>query len=176
MQTALPTRRFSMTELIHTPTGSRDFDFLLGGRIVRNRRLRERLAGCDEWDEFEATCFARPVLGGIGNVEEFSTEWAGGIGGLSLRLFDQTTGKWYIYWTDTRRCGELEAPVVGTFSDGTGIFEGPDVLEGRPVLVRYSWLDTTSATPRWEQALSDDGGLTWETNWIAWSTPAGDAS
>ena len=24
----------------------------------------------------------------------------------------------------------------------------------------------TTPTPRWEQAFSDDGGVTWEANWI----------
>ena len=29
----------------------------------------------------------------------------------------------------------------------------------------------TTSTPRWEQAFSDDGGLTWETNWVMEFTP-----
>ena len=32
-----------------------DFDFWMGTWTVQNRRLRERLAGSDEWEEFEAT-------------------------------------------------------------------------------------------------------------------------
>jgi hypothetical protein len=163
-----------MIETIPSVSGVRDFDFLLGTRTVYNRRLRQRLAGCDEWDEFEATCVARPILNGMGNAEEFRTSWGGGIVGYSLRLFEPRTKQWYIYWTDTRRSGELEPPVVGTFWGGTGIFEGPDVFEGRPVQVRYSWLDVHTSEPRCEQALSDDGGMTWETNWIAISTPLDD--
>ena len=56
-------------------------------------------------------------------------------------------------------------PVEGTFADGTGTFECDDTWEGRPVRVRYQWLDTASAQPRWEQSFSPDGGQTWEVNW-----------
>jgi hypothetical protein len=32
--------------------------------------------------------------------------------------------------------------------------------------VRFIWSRVTTSTPRWEQAFSEDGGQTWETNWI----------
>jgi hypothetical protein len=31
--------------------------------------------------------------------------------------------------------------------------------------VRFLWTRTDTESPRWEQAFSDDGGRTWETNW-----------
>jgi len=40
------------------------------------------------------------------------------------------------------------------------------------VAVRYIWSGVTTRTPRWEQAFSDDGGRTWETNWVMDFTPA----
>ena len=33
---------------------SQDFDFWMGRWAVRNRRLVQRLAGSDEWDEFDS--------------------------------------------------------------------------------------------------------------------------
>ena len=57
---------------------SRDFDFWMGRWSVHNRRLRKRLAGADEWDEFEATVVARPILGGMANEDEFRTDYDGG--------------------------------------------------------------------------------------------------
>jgi hypothetical protein len=146
-------------------SSARDFDFWTGTWRGRNRRLRERLAGCDEWDEFEGTCVARPILDGLGNMEEFRTDYQGGFVGMSLRLFDPLTGLWACYWIDSRRSGLLDAPVVGSFSNGTGIFECDDTFDGRPILVRFTWSDITSTTARWEQAFSDDGGETWETSW-----------
>ena len=51
-----------------------DFDFWLGSWKVHNRRLRERLADSDEWDEFEASRDRGPILDGLGNEDEFRTD------------------------------------------------------------------------------------------------------
>jgi hypothetical protein len=144
----------------------RDFDFWMGRWHVRNRRRRKWLAGCDEWDEFEATVAARPILDGMGNEDEFRTDHAGGYVGMSFRFFDPATRQWAIYWASTRQPGLLEPPVVGGFSGDTGVFEGPDTFDGQPIGVRYTWSGVTTPTPRWEQAFSADGGKTWETNWV----------
>jgi hypothetical protein len=32
--------------------------------------------------------------------------------------------------------------------------------------VRFLWSRTAAPSPRWEQAFSADGGVSWETNWI----------
>jgi len=109
---------------------ARDFDFWMSRWNVHNRRLRKRLAGADEWDEFEATVVARPILGGMGNEGEFRTDYNGGFIGMSFRFFDPAKKQWSIYWADTRRCGELDPPVFGTFSGDIGLFEGTDVFEG----------------------------------------------
>jgi hypothetical protein len=53
--------------------------------------------------------------------------------------------------------------MVGAFRGGAGEFFGDESVDGRTVLCRFLW---TSDPPRWEQAFSDDGGKTWETNWI----------
>jgi hypothetical protein len=151
-----------------------DFDFWMGQWKVLNRRLRARLAGSDEWEEFEATSVARPILGGLGNEDEFRTNHDGGFTGMSFRFFDPLKRRWSIYWADSRRPGVLDPPVFGAFTDDTGVFEGRDVFEGRPILVRFIWSGITTPTPRWEQAFSDDDGETWETNWIMDFSPAED--
>ena len=92
---------------------------------------------------------------------------------MSLRFFDPATRRWSIYWADSRRPGELDPPVFGTFSGDIGVFEGEDVFEGRPIRVRFTWSGTRTRTPRWEQAFSADDGETWETNWIMDFSPAG---
>ena len=156
-----------------TSAGVHDFDFWFGRWDVHNRRLRERLAGCDVWDEFEASVVARPLLDGLGNEDEFRTDHAGGFIGMSFRFFDPETQLWWIYWADTRRSGKLDPPVVGRFDGDVGVFEGEDVFDGRPILVRFVWSRVTTPTPRWEQAFSADGGESWETNWVMEFTPAG---
>jgi hypothetical protein len=155
----------AMNDTTRSKDGARDFDFWMGSWRVHNRRLRERLKGSTEWEEFEATVVARPILGGVANEDEYRTDHAGGFIGMSFRFFDPATRQWSIYWADSRR-GVLDPPVVGGFTGDTGLFEGRDVFEGRPILVRFSWSRVTTKAPHWEQAFSDDGGKTWETNWI----------
>jgi hypothetical protein len=155
-----------MTQAATIEGTARDFDFWMGSWNCRNRRLRERLADSDEWDEFESKVVARPILDGLGNEDEFRTEYAGGFVGMSFRFFDPERKRWSIYWADTRRCGELDPPVFGGFSGDTGVFEGDDTFDDRPIRVRFIWSGITTPIPRWEQAFSEDGGETWETNWI----------
>ena len=142
-----------------------DFDFWMGRWNVRNRRLSRRLAGSDEWEEFEAKVAARPLPARLGNEDVFCTDFDGGFVGMSFRFFDPASELWSIYRADSRRPGVLDPPVFGSFSGDTGVFLGEDTFEGRPILVRFLWSGITTPTPRWEQAFSDDGGETWETNW-----------
>lgn len=165
-----------MTTAVRERATSTDFDFWMGRWDVRNRRLVHRLAGSHEWDEFDSKVAARPLPAGLGNEDVFCTEYGGGFVGMSFRFFDPDSGKWSIYWADSRRPGLLDPPVIGSFEDGTGVFEGDDTLDGRPILVRFIWSRVTTPNPRWEQAFSDDGGETWETNWIMDFSRAGEAS
>jgi hypothetical protein len=163
-----------MTDVLQNEATASDFDFWFGSWDVRNRWLRRRLAGSDDWEEFDATVVARPLLDGVGNEDEFRTDHAGGFIGMSFRFFDPERRRWSIYWADSRRPGELDPPVFGTFSGDVGLFEGEDVYRGRPILVRFAWTGVTTPTPRWEQSFSDDGGRTWETNWVMDFTRAGE--
>ena len=49
-----------MSATVKAGSTVRDFDFWMGSWNVRNRLLRERLRGCDEWDEFASTVVACP--------------------------------------------------------------------------------------------------------------------
>ena len=66
---------------------------------------------------------------------------------------------------DGRAPHQLDVPVVGSFSDGVGIFYADDTLDGRPIRIRFTWRATDPDNPRWEQAFSADHGASWETNW-----------
>ena len=150
----------------NTHDRSHDFDFLHGRWRIDNERLLERLTGCTDWERFVATSTARPILGGLGNMDDFVTEtWRPGFIGMSLRLFNPATRLWSIYWM-SNQTGKLEPAVVGGFKDGIGIFEGDDTLKGRPIRVRFTWSEITENSALWEQAFSEDGGRTWEKNWM----------
>ena len=157
------------------PAGSvHDFDFLMGRWHIRNTRLVRRLAGCTDWEVFDATGHARPLPGGIGNYDDFiPAAWKPGYVGMSLRVFCPASRRWSIYWLDNATSGVdaatglLHAPVIGGFAEGRGVFEGDDVLDGRPVRVRFEWSPNLhTGAPRWQQSFSGDGGRTWEMNWV----------
>jgi len=64
-------------------------------------------------------------------------------------------------------------PNVGEFKNGRGEFFSQDTFNGRTILVRYVWSDITANSARFEQSFSDDGGKTWEANWISTQTRVG---
>jgi hypothetical protein len=149
---------------------SADFDFLMGIWRVQHRYRVRRLAACNDWIEFEGTCAARKILGGLGNTDENDIAMPGGrYTGMSLRLWDPDSGRWTIQWLDSRRPGVIGAAVYGSFSqrpDGAfGVFYGDDVHSGRDIRVRYIWSRIAVDSARWEQAFSADEGNSWETNW-----------
>ena len=154
------------TTTLQAQSTAKDFDFWMGTWKAHNRRLKRRLAGSDDWEEFEALSIARPLFGGLANEDEFHTDHDGGFVGMSFRFFDSETKQWSIYWADSRRLGVLDPPVIGAFDGDVGVFEGEDVWGGRPILVRFTWSRVDTPSPRWAQAFSDDGGRTWETNWV----------
>ena len=143
-----------------------DWDFFVGSWRVHHRRLRERLAGCDEWIEFEGTCTMQKVLGGAGNMDDNVLDFpAGAYRAVTLRAYDPAKKMWSIWWLDSRYPGELEPPVVGRFDDGIGIFYTDHIFKGKPIRIRFRWTNLASGSPRWEQAFSEDGGKSWEINW-----------
>lgn len=149
-----------------TPQGfMTDFDFFHGDWRVAHRRLKRRLAACDEWEEFGGTCATRPLIGGQGNIDDNIIELpSGAYRAATLRVFDPTTKHWRIWWLDARYPQALDNPMLGGFADGRGLFYADDMFEGRPIRVRFLW--TPGASPQWEQAFSEDGGASWETNWV----------
>lgn len=159
--------------------GQHDFDFELGTWKIHLKRLEHRLAGSTTWVEFDGSSVTRKVWGGRADLEEFETDSpvGGHIEGLTLRLYDPQTHQWSLYWA-TSKSGTIGPPTIGQFKDGRGEFydtepSGPD---GRSILVRFIWSKTDTNSPHFEQSFSDDGGKTWEVNWITDQTRVNDES
>ena len=147
-------------------TGVNDFDFLTGSWRVHHRRLQERLADNHDWIEFEGRCVMQKILGGAGNMDEnFLNFPAGAYRAVTLRTYDAAKKQWSIWWIDGRNPSHLDPAVVGGFTDGVGTFYVDDTFKGKSIRVRFLWTNLTTK-PHWEQAFSDDGGKSWETNWI----------
>jgi hypothetical protein len=143
------------------------FAFLLGTWKVRHRFLKSRLVGCTEWTEFDGTCTGHEFMGGQAVVDDNVVDRPeGAYRASSFRLFDPKTGSWSIWWFDGRTPTHVDPPLVGRFENGAGVFLADDTFEGRPIRVRFIWSRTGSESPRWEQAFSENGGTTWETNWV----------
>ncbi|WP_020590434.1 hypothetical protein [Kiloniella laminariae] len=143
-----------------------EFNFLAGAWKVQHRRLKTRLAGAEDWEEFSGQTTAHLTLGGLGNIDDNILELPDGrYRAISLRSYDPSTKLWAIWWLDGRKPHDLDVPVVGGFSDGIGLFYAEDIFEGKAIKVRFVWRDMTTASPCWEQAFSPDNGQTWEVNW-----------
>jgi hypothetical protein len=144
-----------------------DFDFQVGEWEVHHRRLIGRLVDSTDWEEFSGTCSMRKILGGHGNIEDNLLHFrTGSYRAAAMRSFDPDAGTWAIWWLDARNPHRLDVPVVGGFEDGVGTFYADDVLDGRAIRVRFTWSETNSDTPVWEQAFSRDAGVSWEINWL----------
>jgi len=155
-----------MNETSAAMRGAGAFAFQTGDWRVRHRKLRRRLAQDHEWIEFDGLCSAWEFMDGAANLDDHVfDDPQGPYRGASLRRLDPQTGRWSIWWWDSRR-SELDPPVVGDFEDGIGRFETDDTLDGRPIKVRFLWSHITADAARWEQAFSPDDGATWETNWV----------
>ena len=157
----------------HTGT-MHDFDYFVGGWTTRQRRLRARGVGSNDWEEFPGNLCMFLYLDGMATVDElyFPTK---STSGLTLRTFDREKRQWSIYWVSSVT-GKLDpVPVVGGFEGDRGEFYAKDQDNGRPIKVRYSWRKLDPDHARWEQAFSYDN-RTWETNWTADFTRADTAA
>jgi len=70
----------------------------------------------------------------------------------------------------------MTEPTIGEFKNGRGEFFSQETLNDRVIFVRFVISDITPNSCRFEQSFSDDGGKTWEVNWIAIDTRVKDES
>jgi hypothetical protein len=169
----------SKTKPQHTPTerdGQHDFDFNIGTWKTHLRRLLDPLTGSTKWVEYEGTSVVRKVWNGRANLVELVADGpAGHFEGLNLRLYNPQSHQWSLNFANSKS-GTLSPPTIGEFKNGRGEFFAQETLNGRAILVRFVISDITSDSCRFEQAFSDDGGKTWEVNWIATDTRVKDES
>jgi hypothetical protein len=150
--------------------GAHDFDFEIGTwRTHLSRRLRP-LTGSTTWVEYEGTTVVRQVWNGRANLVELQVDGpAGHIEALSLRLYNPHSHQWSLNFSNSAG-GTLSTPTIGEFRNGRGEFYDQETLNDRAILVRFVISDITPTSCHFEQAFSDDGGKTWEVNWIATDT------
>ncbi|MFZ6014709.1 MAG: hypothetical protein ACOYXT_30500, partial [Bacteroidota bacterium] len=146
-------------------SSSADFDFLIGKWRLEHEKLRARLNGCKDWDEFETEVEDFKILEGTGNMDIGKAVIDGKAWeGRTIRLFNPATRLWSLYWISSH-AGTMDPPVVGSFDNGVGHFFGKDKFNGKPIVVLFRWDARDKDNPVWSQAFSPDNGKTWEWNW-----------
>jgi hypothetical protein len=150
--------------------GQHDFDFEIGNWKTHLRRRLHPLSGSNTWVEYEGTTVVRKILNGAANLVELVADGpAGHFEGMNLRLYNPESRQWSLNFAN-RNSGTFGQPTIGEFKNGRGEFYDQETLNGRAILVRFVISDITPDSCRFEQAFSDDGGKTWEVNWIATDT------
>jgi hypothetical protein len=147
--------------------GQRDFDFLIGKWKYHLKRLQNPLTGSTTWVEFDGIGDCRPVWNGNAQIDELDVNGPSGhVQGLTLRTYNPASRQWNLNWANAADGALGTPPTIGSFKDGKGEFYDMEAFRGRMILVRYEWTRTDTASPHFEQSFSDDGGKTWEVNWI----------
>jgi len=147
--------------------GQHDFDFEIGTwRSHISRRLHP-LTGSTTWVQMEATVVVRKVWNGRANLMELEADTpTGHLDELNLRLYNPQSHQWSFNFANSKN-GGIAPPMIGEFKNGRGEFIDLEPFDGRTVLVRHVFTDITPDSHHFEQAFSDDGGKTWETNFVA---------
>jgi hypothetical protein len=150
--------------------GQRDFDFEIGTWKTHLRRLVHPLTGSSTWVECDGTTVVRKVWDGKANLVELEADCPSGhFEGLSLRLYNPQSHQWSLNFSNASD-GSLGQPTIGSFHDGRGEFFDQETFNGRAIFVRFVISDITPNSCRFEQSFSEDGGKTWEVNWVATDT------
>jgi hypothetical protein len=150
--------------------GQHDFDFNIGTWKTHIRRRLHPLSGSDDWVELDGTVTVRKFWDGRAQLEEIEADGSTGhFEGLTLFLYNPEAHQWGQYFGNST-VGILNAPLIGEFKNGRGEFLDQETFNDRAIFVRIVWSDITPDSHRLEQSFSDDGGKTWEPNFIATMT------
>jgi hypothetical protein len=156
--------------------GQHDFDFEIGTWKTHLKRLVHPLTGSTTWVECDGTTVVRKVWGGKANLVELEVDCPQGhFEGMSLRLYDPQSHQWSLNFSNVND-GTLSQSTIGEFKNGRGEFYDKEPLNGRAIFVRFVITDINENTCRFEQSFSDDGGKTWELNWVATDSRVADQS
>jgi hypothetical protein len=152
--------------------GQHDFDFNIGTWKTHISRLLHPLTGSSTWVQLEGSVVVRKVWDGRASLEEIEADSSTGhFEGLTLFLYNPQSHQWSMNF-GLAGSGALSVPAIGEFKNGRGEFFDQESIDGRTILVRIVWSDITPTSHRFEQAFSDDGGKTWEPNFVATLTRA----
>lgn len=151
--------------------GQHDFDFEIGKWKTHLKRLANPLSStADKWVEYEGITTVKEVWNGKANLVELVADGpAGHFEGLNLRLYNPQSHQWSLNFASVKG-GRMSQPTVGAFKNGIGEFYDQEDFNGKMIFVKFLIIPLTKDSIRFEQSFSDDGGSTWELNWVATDT------
>jgi hypothetical protein len=156
--------------------GQHDFDFSIGTWKTHVSRLLPPLTGSTTWVQYEGISVVRKVWNGRASLFELEVHGpAGQIEGVGLRLYNPQSHQWSLNWANSHD-GTMNQPMIGEFKNGHGVFFDQETFNGRIIFGRNGFSGITPNSCRFAQAFSDDGGKTWETNWVMTFTRVNDES
>jgi len=134
------------------------------------------LTGSGKWVDLNGTGVCYKIWDGRSQMDTLEVDGpTGHIEGLTLRLYNPQSHQWRLYWANSK-VGVMDPPQVGEFRNGVGDFYAQDTINGKTILIRFEWTKMNTDSPHFEQSFSDDGGKTWEVNWITDQTRVPDAA
>jgi hypothetical protein len=146
--------------------GLHDFDSEVGSWTIHTKRLMHPLAHANDWMTYDGTKTVTAAHGGKANIAEVKEDGAAGhLHFVAMRLYDPAAEQWSLNFMSAGN-GTFGTPLVGEWRDGGIEFNGPDTLNGRSILVRFISHERDADHASSEQYFSDDGGRTWELNWV----------
>jgi len=156
--------------------GQHDFDFSIGTWKTHISRLQDPLTGSTTWVDYDGRSVVRKVWNGRATLLELEADGpAGRIEGVGLRLYNPQSHQWSLNWANSTD-GTMNQPMIGEFKNGNGEFFDQESFNGRAIYVRNGFSNITPNSCHFEQSFSDDGGRTWEKNWVMTFTRAKDES
>jgi hypothetical protein len=150
------------------PDGGHDLDFEIGTWKSHLSRLIHPLSGSTIWTVYDGNTVVRIVWNGRANLVELEVQGPSGhIEAFSLRLYNPETRQWSLNFANGS-VGALSPPSsIGEFNNRRGEFIDDETFNGKSIKVRFVISNITRNSCRYEQSYSEDGGKTWEVNWIA---------
>jgi hypothetical protein len=149
--------------------GSHDFDWEVGVWNTHLRVLRQSPDGTSAWVTYRGTSNVIPLWHCRANMVQLEVTATNGrhLEAINLRLYDPESHQWSLNFANAAVGMMTGPPTVGEFNHGIGTFVDQEPINGREVLVRGVWSNITANSARFVQSISNDGGKTWQTNWIA---------
>src|SRR5581483_6769683 len=149
--------------------GSHDFDWDIGAWQTQQRRRLHPLTGSTTWVDYHGTDVVKKLWNGANTGMIEADGPAGHLEIFTIRLYNPDSHQWGITFTNPA-AGTLAPVLTGEIKNGRAEVYDQEPYQGRQILVRFAITDYTTDSCRFEQSFSDDGGKTWEVNFIVTET------